>query len=115
MTTPALPDLPVSEQSKVQYNVKVKAIEFADGYSQRVPEGVNNIKRVYTVIFDLCDSTAATTLRDFFSTNSNGAKISAYTKPTDNVLRYWWIQSWNEEMAGPLLRKFTAVLIEDRA
>ena len=113
---PALPStIPVSPDSDVEYDIRMFDTEFSDGYTQRIPDGVNNMRRIYTIVHDVLDSTAATTLRAFYVANSDGGTITADTLPTDGTTRNWWIRDWQEERAGPIHFRFTATLVEDRS
>jgi phage-related protein len=112
---PALPSsVPVSPDSDVAYEVRMFVTEFSDGYSQRVPDGVNNLRRVYTIVHDVLTATQASTLRTFYEANSDGTQITADTLPTDSTNRNWWIRDWQEERAGPIHFRFSATLVEDR-
>lgn len=111
---PALPSsIPVSPASNVDYEIRMFISTFSDGHVQRVPDGLNNMKRIYTVVHDLLNATDAATLRNFYTTYSDGSQITADTLPTDGVNRNWWIQDWQEERAGPIHFRFSATLVED--
>jgi phage-related protein len=111
MTTYSIPESPESE---VQMEVRLFVTQFSDGYSQRVAKGTNNLRRVYTFVTRLLDTTTADAMRDFFAYYSQGEQILKNTAPTDNTQRYYWIESWSEQLDGPIHRSFTATLIEDR-
>lgn len=107
-------DIPESPESSVEMNVRLHVTEFSDGYTQRIPFGTNNVRRVYTFVTRLLTSTQASYMRQFLNEYSQGERITKNTSPTDGVSRYWWIQSWEEALDGPIHYSFSAVLIEDR-
>jgi len=103
-----------SPSSSVETQVRLIETEFSDGYSQRIPDGVNNIRRVYNVVFENLDSADSTTLRNWLTTYSQGETVVALTHATDNVSRNWYIRNWDETLSGPVHRTFTFSLVEDR-
>jgi phage-related protein len=106
--------IPESPESNVEMQIRLHTTEFADGYSQRVADGTNNLRRVYTFVTHLLPGTAATAMRDFLKYYSQGEQILKNTSPTDGTQRKWWVQTWTEQLDGPLHHSFQAVLIEDR-
>ena len=106
--------IPESPQSTVRVDVRLFVTDFSDGYSQRIPDGVSNVRRNYTFVTRLLDTTAANAMRDFLVFYSQGEQIVKDTSPTDSVERNWWIHDWSEKLEGPLHHSFTALLVEDR-
>lgn len=103
-----------SPSSSVETQVRLIETEFSDGYSQRIPDGVNNLRRVYNVVFENLDTADSATLRNWLTTYSQGETVVALTHATDNVSRNWYIRNWDETLSGPITRTFTFALVEDR-
>ena len=103
-----------SPSSNVSTQVRLIETEFSDGYSQRIPDGVNNLRRVYNVVFENLNSSDSTTLRNWLTTYSQGETVVSLTHATDNVSRNWYIRDWDEQLSGPITRTFNFTLVEDR-
>ena len=103
-----------SVSSSVNIETRMTVLEFSDGYSQRIPDGPNNLRRTYTIVHENLDTTDADLLREWYEFYSKGQTIQASTAPTDGTLRNYYIREFNEDRSGPLLHTFTAVLVEDR-
>lgn len=103
-----------STASTVETETRMTIVEFSDGFSQRIPDGPENIRRIYTIIHENLDTTDADLLREWYEFYSKGQTIQAPTAPTDNTTRNYYIRSFNEQRSGPLLHTFTAVLVEDK-
>jgi hypothetical protein len=89
-------------------------LEFSDGFSQRIPDGPDNLRRIYTIVHENLNSTDASLLREWYEFYSKGQTITAPTTPTDGTTRNYYIKEFNEQRSGPLLHTFTAVLVEDQ-
>lgn len=103
-----------SPASSVSTQVRLFETEFSDGYTQRIPDGVDNLRRVYTVIYENLDVADSNSVRTWLTTYSQGETVKANTHATDNVERNWYIRDWDESLTGPITRTFTITLVEDR-
>lgn len=103
-----------STSSNVVTENRMTVLEFSDGFSQRIPEGPDNLRRVYTIVHENLDTTDSSLLREWYEFYSKGQTITAPTSPTDGTTRNYFIREFSEVMAGPVLRTFTAVLVEDK-
>ena len=103
-----------SVASSVDIETRMTVLEFSDGYSKRIPDGPNNLRRTYTVVHENLQTADADLLREWYEFYSRGQTIQASTAPTDGTLRNYYIREFNEDRSGPLLHTFTAVLVEDR-
>ena len=103
-----------SPSSNVETQVRLIETEFSDGYTQRIADGVNNLRRVYNVVFENLDTTDSTSMRNWLTTYSQGETVVAKTHATDDVERNWYIRNWDEQLSGPITRTFNIVLVEDR-
>ena len=88
-----------SPSSNVETQVRLIETEFSDGYTQRIADGVNNLRRVYNVVFENLDVTDSTAMRNWLTTYSQGETVVANTHATDNVQRNWYIRNWDEQLS----------------
>ena len=103
-----------SVNSTVDTENRMTIINFSDGFSQRIPDGPNNLTRIYTIVHENLDTTDANLLREWYEFYSKGQTITAPTSPTDGTTRNYYIREFKEVLSGPLLHTFTAVLVEDK-
>lgn len=100
--------------SQVETENRMTVLDFSDGFSQRIPDGPNNLRRIYTIVHENLNETDADLLREWYEFYSKGQTITAPTAPTDNTTRNYFIREFSETLSGPLLHTFTAVLVEDK-
>mgnify|MGYP003126560564 CR=1 FL=1 len=103
-----------SVNSTVETEIRMDILEFGDGFSQRIPDGPDNLRRIYTIVHENLNTTDASLLREWYEFYSKGQTITAPTKPTDGTTRNYYIKEFNEQRSGPILHTFTAVLVEDQ-
>jgi len=103
-----------SVSSSVATEIRMTVIEFSDGFSQRIPDGPDNVRRIYTIVHENLVTADADLLREWYEFYAKGQTIQAPTSPTDGTTRNYFIRSYNEERSGPLLHTFTAELVEDK-
>jgi len=103
-----------SVNSTVDTENRMTIINFSDGFSQRIPDGPNNLTRIYTIVHENLDTTDSNLLREWYEFYSKGQTITAPTSPTDGTTRNYYIREFKEVLSGPLLHTFTAVLVEDK-
>jgi phage-related protein len=103
-----------SVASAVDTETRMTIVDFSDGFSQRIPDGPDNLRRIYTVVHENLNTADADLLREWYEFYSKGQTIQAPTAPTDNTTRNYYIREFNEQRSGPLLHTFTAVLVEDK-
>ena len=76
-----------SVASAVDTETRMTIVDFSDGFSQRIPDGPDNLRRIYTVIHENLNTTDADLLREWYEFYSKGQTIQAPTAPTDNTTR----------------------------
>ncbi len=103
-----------SLSSTVEVETRLTIIDFSDGFSQRIPDGPDNLRRIYTIVHENLNTTDSDLLREWYEFYSGGQTITAPTAPTDNTTRNYYIREFSETLTGPTLRTFTAVLVEDK-
>lgn len=103
-----------SLSSTVEVETRMTIIDFSDGFSQRIPDGPDNLRRIYTIVHENLNTTDSDLLREWYEFYSKGQTITAPTAPTDNITRNYYIREFSEALTGPTLRTFTAVLVEDK-
>ncbi len=68
---------------------KVKPIQFGDGYTQRIPDGINNLLLNYNFVFDVRDLSEATAILHFLaSRNASESFCFVPPAPRGNLLRF---------------------------
>jgi phage-related protein len=88
-----VPDFGAAEKIKP----KVLAAQFGDGYSQRSPDGINNMPRVWSVQFTLLDATTIDAIHDFLVTQ---AGVTAFTwTPPKGAAGKWICQDFDRNLA----------------
>lgn len=61
-------------------NISINEAQFGDGYSQRAVHGLNNIKNIFNLNWDLLSSSEATIILDYLS-GKNGATKFDWVDP----------------------------------
>lgn len=62
----------ISQSSAGGTSYKILVTQFGDGYSQRVPDGINYTHRRWTVLYENITAAELTTLNTFVDTVGNG-------------------------------------------
>lgn len=73
---------------------RVNEATFGDGYSQRVPMGLNSTPSTITAKWDVVDNAQALAIIAFFE-NQNGTEPFNYSFPWDTRSRLWVCQDWS--------------------
>ena len=87
--------------------VKILKAEFGDGYSQAARDGMNSIRRVLSLKWDVLTVAEAQTMIAFFAANA-GCDPFYYTMPDDAAPTLWTCEKWNEGYSAANLRSVTA-------
>lgn len=106
------PRTPVINGSQLDTVASVRETKFADGYAQRIPDGINTIA-VGTTLFwsglSRSDAQAIdTTLRGFA-----GATPFIYQVPGDFVARQWICKKWSLPLGDGVSYQMSATLEQD--
>jgi phage-related protein len=80
---------------------------FGDGYSQRVGDGINIIKRVWNVPFDYRTQSEADAIDAYLELYSGGASF-AWTDP-DGYTGKWICRQWNRTPVSATVFSIAAV------
>ena len=97
--------------SDVDTQMGVSVVTFGDDYAQRTVDGLNPVRRTYTVVYGLLTPAMATTLRNFIESHVAVA-VKKATVPTDGVVRTWMITSYKETVDTPTTKAFNIVLTQ---
>lgn len=80
----ALPDICVSSGTSVTVEPRILRNDFGDGYSQRTPDGLNTIRRVWRAQWNNILQSEANTLVAFFK-SLKGVLVFTWTGPADSA------------------------------
>jgi len=61
-----LPDIPLSYSTSLTDQVKVRRVDYGDGYSQRSTSNINSVREQWRLVWDGINTADMNTLRDFF-------------------------------------------------
>lgn len=101
---------PIINNTQRAYEPKVLINDFGDGYSQRVPDGINTIRRTISVTF-LGSRSDIDTYNNFF-TNLAGASNFSWTPPGEDTERKWICPKWTITDMSNNIQELTATFRE---
>lgn len=96
-TPPQIPSL----SSSFEEEPRILRVDFGDGYSQRVADGLNSNQMKVTLNFDVLTSVELGTIRTFLSARG-GYEAFTYTLPQEVSARKWICPRWNHQPNGNL-------------
>lgn len=106
--TPAVnPSLNYSKNVKA----RTRRADFGDGYSQRVADGLNTIKREVSLNFEALSTSQADDIETFLIARA-GAEAFLYTLPDEVSARKWICPEWSRGPQAGTLRSITATFEE---
>ena len=88
------PNYPVSYGSDSSFKVKVLEASFGDGYTQRTPDGINNIQEIWSVQWDRLDTTSRDEIIDFFVARK-GSESFNWTPPRQSLPKKFYCKDWS--------------------
>jgi phage-related protein len=94
--TPAVPPSPGTETDR---EIKLKTAEFGDGYSQETRDGINHIRQVVTLNWEVLTIEQAAAIEDFF--HARGGDEPFYYALSDDVTRKWTCKTFKRRREGP--------------
>jgi phage-related protein len=103
------PPIKQSPGTKSTPIVKIKKAEFGDGYTQRMPDGLNHIRQSTTLTWDSLLEADADTIVAFFE--AHGGTTPFYYALRDGVTRKWTCETWSRTWQTP--NQVTATFVED--
>ena len=95
--------------AQVNKKPRVRKAAFGDGYEQRVPDGINTIKRVWSLRFT--KSSADIAAVDAFLSEHGGTTSFDWTPPRGAAGK-WICDEWNEGLDGFNKDTITATFTE---
>jgi phage-related protein len=93
MAHDTFPAFAACQGSSPQEIANVQRLSFGDGYTQRVPQGLNHISRVWNVIFDLKTPAEKNTIVNFLR-SQGGVKSFWWTPPGESAPALWTCKEW---------------------
>jgi len=78
----------ISQASAGSTSFKWNEAKFGDGYSQRVPDGINYTKRKWSIVYDNIDVNDFTTIQTFVDTVGDGQYFT-WQPPGINTSLKW--------------------------
>jgi phage-related protein len=86
--------------SSARTTTRTLRAEFGDGYSQRVADGLNSVRDVWTVAFENLTEAEYTSARDFLR-QQQGTASFFWTPPGETVARRWVCEEWTTQQGDP--------------
>lgn len=105
-TPPVAPSPGTSNSPEISLN----KTPFGDGYTQSSPKGLNNVRRSFSLRWDVLTEAQAKTIEAFL-VGQGGYKPFYYTHPIDGVIRKWTCETWTVTYGKPA--KVSATLVEN--
>jgi phage-related protein len=73
--------------------LKILQAEFGDGFSQPTPDGLNHIRRVIDLTWDVLEQDEMEAIRDFLEEHG-GTEAFRYTLPNEAISRLYRCAEW---------------------
>jgi phage-related protein len=78
---------------------KLRTMQFGDGYQQRVSFGLNQNPKVWSLLFMVNDTDAAT-IEDFLDARGEDGQSFDWTPPNETTSYKWVCPEWTTEVIG---------------
>ena len=91
--------------------VNLLRADFGDGYTQASANGINSVRRVLSLTWELLTPTQASTITSFFVTQG-GYTPFYYTPSNESTALKWTCETWDDERGQSGLRKVTATFVQ---
>jgi phage-related protein len=105
------PPVPPSPGTDIKPEMKINRAEFGDGYTQEQPAGLNHLRRVVTLQWDVLTIEQAAAIEAFFE--AHGGYQPFHYALSDDVQRKWTCDTWGLVRGTP--NTFTATFRESFA
>lgn len=105
--TPVLP----SRDTEINTEVKLKTIDFGDGYEQVAPDGINHMRRTVSLKWEMLLPDQAEAMVKFFREHG-GYKSFYYTLSDTLTPIKWKCRVWKDVRGKSGLRTITATFVE---
>jgi phage-related protein len=102
-----------SAATRGERKAKVIPRAFGDNYTQRVRKGLNNMPRVWNLVFADMSTSKTEAVMQFFTDHDKGQAFD-WTPPIGAAGR-WYCSAWSADVNGYDKRSVTATLTEDFA
>jgi phage-related protein len=91
----------ISPESARKRSFKTKRAEFGNGYAQSAPDGINNVKDVWNITYELLTDTNRGTLTSVLNTVQTWDYLT-WTAPGDSTSKRWLMTSdgYTEKTSG---------------
>jgi|LakMenEpi03Aug12_release.lakeMendotaPanAssembly.Ray.scaffolds.fasta_scaffold924325_2 phage-related protein len=76
----------ISQASQMKRAPKMLVSSFGDGYEQIAPDGINNVRQQWTIVWENLNSTDCATLENTWATTRYGADYVTWTPPLPSPL-----------------------------
>ena len=103
------PPLTPSPGSADKPEIKLLEADFGDGYTQATPEGLNSIRRVVSLKWDVLTIAQASQILAFFTAQQGSAPFY-YTIPGEGAAVLWTCKEFGQGFAAYNYRSVTATL-----
>jgi len=103
----------MSVSSAYSITPRHRTVEFGDGYIQRTPLGINQVRRQITITHEHLDETDGNTIVDFYDARTfDGHSFTIAGNPMLRTDGKYYLQNYNVSMSSPKRRSVSATLIE---
>lgn len=106
-----LPPCPPMTGSTIEPEVKVLTAGFGDGYTQRAPDGIHNIRDQYSLSWEYLDAGQAHVIEAFLRAR-RGAESFWWTPPGELDRRRWICGKWKRTRTHHLFSSLSASFVE---
>jgi phage-related protein len=89
--------------------LKLLSVDFGDGYTQEMPDGINFLKREVSLTWEALTIVQAAALETFME--GKGGYIPFLYALSNDTVRQWKCKDWSRKRQNP--DSFTATFIED--
>jgi len=90
---------------------RIRSTDFGDGYSQRVGDGLNTQRQIWTVEF-ISDTTSIDVIETFLQ-NTGGYQSFDWTPPRQTTALKFRYTDYNREPMGPFCDRLTATFRQE--
>ena len=112
MATQTFPDIAVSGDSRLSEQVRVREVQFGDGYTQSAADGINAIPRTYRAVFAARPNADLDTIRSFLR-ERGGHEPFWFTPPEESAAIKWRCKDWAITRISATHRTLIATFVED--
>jgi phage-related protein len=106
------PPIPPSPGTERGQTVAILKAEFGDGYTGRIPDGLNHIRRTLQLKWELLTPAHAKAITDFMLAHK-GTTPFLYTPSDEDTPVQWTCEEWDDTGADSGFRSVTAKLEQD--